>query len=292
MWRRTARDRVFISFLVLATVAVLTLDFRTGLLEGVADAATQVVGALQGGVRSFVRPFEAVVNTIGDLGSLRSENSELRRENRRLRLQAETSADIARENARIRTLLQLQEGSGLRGVAARVVGSSLSGLERSVIINKGREDGIAPDLGVLGPEGLAGRIIWAGDGSAKVLLLIDARSAVGVRIGQSGETGLVRGTGGRNLQLELVSRTALDQGAVKPGDVVVTSGYQGGIYPSGLPVGRVESVDLAVRGTEYTIFVRPFVRFTQLDILSVIVGSAPVIEPSPSPGVAEEEEAL
>lgn len=283
MWRRTARDRVFISFLVLATVVVLTLDFRTGLLDGVAGTATQVVGVMQSGVRAFVRPFEAVVRSVGDLGSLREENARLRRENLDLRRQASAFSDVLRENARVRALLQLQEGSGLRGVYARVISSS-SGLERSVMINKGRRDGISPDHGVLAPEGLAGRVVWAGSTTAKVLLLTDAQSAVGVRIGQSGETGLVRGhQGGRNLQLELVSRTALDQGAVKPGDTVVTSGYQGGIFPSGLPVGRVESVDLAVRGTEYTIFVRPFVRFSQLDVISVVVGQAPVIEPEPSP---------
>lgn len=145
-----------------------------------------------------------------------------------------------------------------------------------------------PDHGVVAPEGLAGRVVWSGNGTAKVLLLTDAQSAVGVRIGQAGETGLARGTGGRNLLLELVERAALDQGAVKPGDVVVTSGYQGGIFPAGLPVGRVESVDLAIRGTEYRIFVRPFVRFSQLDILSVIVGSAQVIEPAPTPSPTAE----
>lgn len=288
MWRRTARDRVFIGVLVLATVVVLTLDFRTGLLEGVAGTATQIVGVVQGGVRAFVSPFEAVVRSVGDLGSLSAENRRLLRENRQLRLQAETFSDVQRENARIRTLLQLAEGSGLRGVHARVIASSLSGLDRSVTIDKGRRAGIMPDHGVVAPEGLAGRVVWSGNGTAKVLLLTDAQSAVGVRIGQAGETGLARGTGGRNLLLELVERAALDQGAVKPGDVVVTSGYQGGIFPAGLPVGRVESVDLAIRGTEYRIFVRPFVRFSQLDILSVIVGSAQVIEPAPTPSPTAE----
>lgn len=288
MWRRTARDRVFIGVLVLATVVVLTLDFRTGLLEGVAGTATQIVGVVQGGVRAFVSPFEAVVRSVGDLGSLSAENRRLLRENRQLRLQAETFSDVQRENARIRTLLQLAEGSGLRGVHARVIASSLSGLDRSVTIDKGRRAGIMPDHGVVAPEGLAGRVVWSGTGTAKVLLLTDAQSAVGVRIGQAGETGLARGTGGRNLLLELVERAALDQGAVKPGDVVVTSGYQGGIFPAGLPVGRVESVDLAIRGTEYRIFVRPFVRFSQLDILSVIVGSAQVIEPAPTPSPTAE----
>jgi rod shape-determining protein MreC len=97
----------------------------------------------------------------------------------------------------------------------------------------------------------------------------------------------VRGNGPRSdLLLELVSRPALDQGAVKQGDMVVTSGYQGGIYPAGLPVGRVEKVELAPRGTNYTILVRPFVRFSQLDILSVVISTAPVLEapPSPTPG--------
>jgi rod shape-determining protein MreC len=116
-----------------------------------------------------------------------------------------------------------------------------------------------------------------------VLLLTDAQSAVGVRIGESGETGLARGTGGRNLELELVSRAALDRGGVQPGDQVLTSGYQGGIFPPGIPLGRVERVTLAPRGTSYTISVRPYARFSQLDILSVAVGSAEVIEPEPTP---------
>jgi rod shape-determining protein MreC len=283
MWRRTARDRVFIGLLVLATVVVLTLDFRTGVLQGVSGVATQVVGVFQGGVRSFVRPFQSIFRTMGDLATLRDQNRRLLEENRRLRLETETFGDVARENVRFRTLLQLEEGSGLLAVHAEVIGSSLSGLERSVLIDKGTAAHIAPDHAVLAPEGLAGRVILAGTSSAKVLLLTDAQSAVGVRIGESGETGLVRGTGGGELDLELVSRAALDQGAVKPGDVVVTSGYQGSIYPPGLPVGRIDHVTLAPRGTSYTITVQPFVRFSALDVVSVIVGRAPVIQASPTP---------
>lgn len=282
MWRRTARDRVFIGLLIVATVTVLTVDFRTGLLDGVAGSASQVVGTLQGGVRAFVRPFEAVVETFTEFGSLREENERLAEENRRLRLQSETFADVARENARVRTLLQLEGSSGLEGVHTRVVGASLSGLERSATVDKGRSTGILPDHAVLAPEGLAGRVVWSGSQTAKVLLLTDGQSAVGVRIGESGEIGLAQGTGGRNLELELVSRAALDQGAVKPGDVVVTSGHQGGIFPPGIPVGRVEQVRLAPRGTSYTITVRPFVRFSQLDVVSVIVGAREVIEPAPT----------
>ena len=290
MWRRTARDRLFIAFLLLATVTVLTLDFRTGILDGVASATTQVFDVFQQGVRGFVRPFESVVSSIGDLTGLRKENDKLREENLKLRRQAETYAAVARENARINSLLQLESGVGVRAVHARVIGASLSGLERSASINKGRSAGITDEKAVLAPEGLVGRTVWAGSSSAKVLLLTDAQSAVGVRIGASGETGLARGTGGRNLELELVSRAALDQGAVEPGDEVLTSGYQGGIYPSGLPVGRVEDVHLAARGTSYTITVRPYVRFSQLDIVSVAVSTGEVIEAPPSPTPEPDEQ--
>lgn len=289
MWRRTARDRVFIAFLVLATITVLTLDFRTGILDGVATGTARVFNAMQGGVRGFVRPFESVVRSIDDLGNLREENVKLLEENRQLRRQTQTYHDVLRENQRVQALLQLETSSGVRAVHARVIGASLSGLERSATVNKGRNSGIVPDRAVLSSEGLVGRVSWAGGSSAKILLLTDAQSAVGVRIGESGETGLAKGGGGRNLSLELVERGALDQGAVKPGDIVVTSGYQGGIYPEGLPVGRVESVKLAARGTTYTISVRPFVRFTQLDIVSVVVSSSDVIEAPPTPTPRPEE---
>jgi rod shape-determining protein MreC len=288
VWRRTLRDRVFIAILVLCTVTVLTLDFRTGILDGVAGTTSQAFGVLQTGVRSFVSPLESVVRTIGDLGSLRGENRRLRAENIRLRRLAETYADVARENARIQSLLRVEGAGGVRGVHARVVGASLSGLERSATINKGRDDGVVPDQAVLAAEGLAGRVSWAGARTAKVLLITDAQSAVGVRIGTSGETGLARGTGGRNIEIELVSRAALDQGAVKSGDTVVTSGYQGGIFPPGLPVGRVENVTLAPRGTSYSISVRPFVRLSQLDVLAVAVGTE-LVEAPPSPTPAAEE---
>lgn len=283
MWRRTARDRLFIAFLVLATITVLTLDFRTGILDGVAGATARIFNGMQGGVRTFVRPFESVVQSIDDLGNLREENQRLAEENQRLRRQTQTHIDVERENARLNRLLLTETTSGVQAVHARVIGASLSGLERSATVNKGRDSRIVPNHAVLSSEGVVGRVSWAGASSAKILLLTDAQSAVGVRIGESGETGLAKGTGGRNLALELVERGALDQGAVKPGDIVVTSGYQGGIYPEGLPVGRVETVKLAARGTDYTISVRPFVRFTQLDIVSVVVSSTEVIEAAPTP---------
>src|SRR5207248_1994525 len=138
-------------FLILSTVTVLTLDFRTGVLNGVSGATQQVFGVLQGGVRGFVRPFGSVIKSIGDLGSLRSQNRTLREENLRLRRAAELYPGLARENARLKTLAELGDSVGIRAVDARVIGASISALEQSVTIDKGRNSGIVPDRAVLAP---------------------------------------------------------------------------------------------------------------------------------------------
>lgn len=288
MWRRTSRDRFVIIGLVLATIAVLTLDFRTGLVDGLSDATSQVVGVFQAGVRTVVRPVQGAVDAVGDFGDLREENARLQRENEVLRRQAETYTNLARENARMRQLLQLSSSLGLETLSARVIGSSLSGLERSALLDKGRDDGITEDAPVLGPEGLVGRISWVGRRTSKVLLLVDSQSAVGVRIGETGETGILEGTGESELRLELVSLEALNEGAIKRGDVVLTSGQEGGIFPPGIPIGRIEEVSQRQRGNAYSIQVAPLAEFTRLDILSIVTGREEVIEaaPTPTPGPA------
>lgn len=272
MWRRTTRDRAVILGLVLATIVVLTLDFRTGLFDGLSGATGQVVGVFQTGVRTLIRPVEAVVGSIGDFANLREENARLQRENEELRRRGETYTDIAREAARLRSLMQIEGSLEFDTVRARVIAASVSGLEQIVRIDKGGDDGIRRDTAVLAPEGLVGRVISVEGRTANVLLLTDSQSSVGVRIGETGETGIVGGTGGRLLRLELVNRAALDGGDVETGDGVFTSGYQGGIFPPGIPVGRVDEVELAQRGTTYRILVRPFARFSRLDVVSVVLG--------------------
>lgn len=288
MWRRTSRDRFVIVGLVLATIVVLTLDFRTGLIDGLSDATSQIVGVFQSGVRTLVGPVEGAVDAVGDFGELREENARLRRENEVLRRQGQTYTDLVRENARMRQLLQLSSSVGLETLSARVIGSSLSGLERSALLDKGREDGITQDAPVIGPEGLVGRISWVGRRTSKVLLLVDSQSAVGVRIGETGEIGILEGTGESHLKLELVSIQALNEGSIKRGDVVLTSGQEGGIFPPGIPIGRIEDVSQTQRGNAYSIEVAPFAEFTRLDILSVVTGREEIIEvaPTPTPGPA------
>lgn len=266
--------------LAVATLAVLTLDVRTHVFDGVSGGVEEIVGVFQAGVRTLVRPVEAVVSGVAGIGRLRDENTALKRENEMLRRQSETYADVVRENARLTEMAGLTGSLDLESITARVIAVSLSGLERAATVDKGSSSGVVVQSAVLGPEGLVGRVARTGSRTAKVLLLTDSQSSIGVKIGRTGETGVASGTGGGVLRLELVSRAALDRKDVKPGDIVVTSGHQGGIFPQGIPIGLIDDVSLAQRGTTYEITVRPFVRLSRLDVVAVVTDEPGTAEPA------------
>ena len=288
MWRRTARDRVFIAFLVLCDdhgphprLPHGHPRRRRGRPRPRCSASCRT------GVRAFVSPFESVVRTIGDLGqppgreppAARARTSSSRR-------QAETYTDVQRENARITELLQLE---GRLGSARRPrTGRSGPRCRASSARRRSTRDadaGIVTDRAVLAPEGLVGRVVVGrAPASAKVLLLTDAQSAVGVRIGDVGRDRARP----RDRRPEPGARARLARGA-RPG-----CGEAGGRSCS-RPDTRAGSTrrapgrprrarrPRAPRGTSYTITVRPFVRFSQLDIVAVAVSRTEVVEAPPTP---------
>lgn len=279
MWRRSARHRPIVIAVLTAAVVLLAIDLRTNFFDGVSSGFSEVAGIFQSGVRTVVRPIESVVAGVKDFGRLKSENSRLRSQNEVLQKEVAGVRDIARENARFRELLALEESLNVTTVRARVIGASLSGLEKAATVDRGRDGGIEPDSAVLSAEGLVGRVARAGSRTSTVQLLTDPQSSIGVRIDRNGETGIVTGTGRTLLRLGLVDRDELDAGSVRKGDTVVTSGYQGGIFPAGIPLGVVEEVDLAERGTAYRILIRPFVRLSRLDVISVVSAQKRTLEP-------------
>ena len=104
-----------------------------------------------------------------------------------------------------------------------------------------------------------------------VQLIIDPRSGVAARLATTGETGLLVGERNQDLQMQLVSPVA----DVPAGEPVVTSGYQGGLYPPGIPVGVVSHVYKDPASLQQVIQVRPAVDFSSLEFVLVITPSTP-----------------
>ena len=213
------------------------------------------------------------------LQSVRSDNEQLRREVAQLQVALQQQRALAQQSRTLVDLLKLREGTKLDTVAAAVIAGSASPDFRTLTIDKGSADGLRPDMAVIAPAGVVGRIITPTARAAKVQLLIDRNAAAGAIVERSRAQGVVEGTGG-TLQLNYVSGTA----DVQSGDVVSSSGIDG-IYPKGFVIGQIESVE-RVAGAFGAIVIRPAVDFSSIE--AVLVVTTPPLSGLEGPAAAGE----
>ncbi len=255
---------------------IITLDFRQsrlGPLERARDFATTMVNPLQRGFAVAVRPIDDFFSSIAELRDLRTRNTQLEQRLERTIAQSGWSETLARENRRLHQSLKLQKSfPTMKAVTAQVLGSTPSNYRWAVQIDKGRSMGLRPDMAVVVPDGLVGKVVQVTSNSSTVLLLIDPGAAAGARIVQAGAAGLIAGGGASdNLSLNLIGNTS----KVAVDDVVVTSSYNRGIFPPGIPIGSVVDVGADSRLLEKEIEVAPAVNFTNLEFVDVLVESGP-----------------
>jgi rod shape-determining protein MreC len=280
-------SRGVLVLLLLASFTIITLDVRGGdrsPVEPLRTVAGNVFGPAEKVTASVVRPFQAVPEFFTTTGSLQQEVRRLEAENASLRGQLATSSVARQRAAELDGLLQRSADTGYAVVPARVVAHGpAQSFSRTVTIDAGTSSGVHADMTVLNNDGLVGRVIRADRSTATVLLVIDRDSVVGGRLGSNMEVGFLRGRGdvgnkGR-LDLDLVDN------AVTPGrdDVLVTWGSQNGApYVAGVPIGRVTNVFSSPRQLSKRAVIEPFVNFTSLDLVGVVVradteGDRPVL---------------
>ena len=268
---RTRRARLLVAVLLSAAIVLVTIDFRTegdGPLDAIGRGIMSVIGPIQDGVSRALRPVGDFLAGFTQVGSLKDQVSRLQEQNATLQNERQQVADILRENEELRKALGLRERFDFRTVTVRVTGVGPSNFEQTVFIDRGQADGIRKDQPVVAGQGLVGRVVSVSPHSARVLLLIDPSSAVAARVSSNGETGVLEGRTGDELRFDLFDSDA----ALTSGDTVVTSGYQGGVYPAGIPIGTIARIESKGEQLTRRAWVRPFVDFTSLDYLLVVTG--------------------
>lgn len=262
--------------LLLACLTLITLDARGGRaspLEPLRAAVGNVLGPVETGIASAVRPFAAVPEHFRTTASLRRDVAALRAQNARLRSRLAGTALDRNRAAELDGLLATSRSTGHSLVPARVVAMGpAQSFSRTVTIDAGTSSGVHADMTVVDSDGLVGRVLRAYRSAATVLLIVDQESVVGGRLGSSMEVGLLRGRGQAGsqatLRLELVDPSA----TAARGDTVVTWGSRRGApYVSGIPVGRVTAVAATPRQQSTQAVISPFVDFTSLDLVGVVV---------------------
>jgi rod shape-determining protein MreC len=271
-------SRALLVALLLGCLTLITLDYRGGSdspVEPARRAVGEVLGPVEAGVATAVRPFTAVPDWVRSRNDLRNDLAALQAENSRLRGETATSSYDRNRLEEFDGLTAAAESLGYALVPARVVGLGPSqSFSRTVTIDAGSNAGIHPDMTVMNNDGLVGRVLRVTRSTATVLLVVDGESVVGGRVGESMDLGFLHGRGilgneGR-LDLELVD----DSVVPNKDDSVVTWGSESGApYVTGIPVGRVTSVFSSVRETTRHAVIDPYVDFGSLDLVGVVVPS-------------------
>lgn len=274
MYRRTGRGRLLLLAFLALSIVVITLDFRQsgeGPLERAKDISSAIVTPIQRGLTAVFSPVGNFFSSLSELSNLREENASLKNRIEEMEQRVTESESILSENERLLELEGLDESyPTMDRVSARVIGRPPANYKWAVTIDRGSNDGIAPDMAVIDPDGLVGKVIRVSEDTATVLLLIDPQANAKARISGERYAGAVGGNGAS----EELSLNFIDTDAnVEVGDEVVTAGYDLGIFPPSIPIGTVSKVESQEAALEQDIDVDPYVDFTTLDFVQVIIDS-------------------
>jgi len=224
----------------------------------------------QAALAVLYQPFVKVRHLFEELYAVNEENQRLHQALVETSLRLSEVEEMKRENIRLRSVLGFEPPPPYELLPARVV--SLIGEQRpsSAVINKGHKDSVITNQAVINQDGLIGKIVSVTPGFATVQLLTDPKNRVAVRIAESRGMGIVRYRLGSGMVLENFPI----QGTAKVGDLILSSGL-GGIYPPGLVVGTVNSVQRPPDEPFCRITVTPAVSFNSLEELFILKTVAP-----------------
>jgi rod shape-determining protein MreC len=248
-------------------------------------SSNPLVKDLQHGVAFAFKPFEAavdgvaasigsVVDTIVEIDQLRHENQALQDENDRLEAEARAAAELRRENEALTALLQLRNGLEYKTTTAAVIARESSDVRRTVVIDRGSDDGLEiGDIVITKGGALAGRIVDVGSNFAHIALISDSTSTVIGQLSAAGVTGKVTGTGQERGELVMADVDATAE--VTEGEEVFTAGIELGVgirspYPKGLLIGRVVDVVHDPNEVVQTVFLEPAAPLDRLEYMLVI----------------------
>jgi len=274
--RRAAVQRVALPLLVLLSATMVILGkadqvMFESLRVSVTDTASPALDVLS-------RPLAALghlADRARDFVAVYQENHRLAEENGRLLNWQQAALNLASENARLRELLKLTPEPATTFITARVIANSGGAYVRSLMIYAGSENGVERGQAAVTGEGLVGRVSEVGSRAARVLLVTDLNSRVPVIVEGPQQRALLTGDNSERPRLRYLDALA----GIKVGDRVVTSG-QGGVFPPGLPVGVVASLD----GEEPS--VEPYVELSRVDYLRIVDYGLAGALPKPVPIVS------
>ncbi len=255
-----------LAFFALFAIVLLVVDARMNALTGLRQGIGAVLYPLQ---RTLLVPRDVVAMStqyVSEVQRLRAENEEMRKievANAKSLLEAE---QLGAENERLRALLGARNRAAVKSITAEVLYDTRDPFTRKLVVDRGAQHGVIAGQPVMDAKGVVGQITRSFPLSSEVTLVTDRNATVPVEFVRTGQRSLAYGAGPVvGLELRYLPSSA----DVKEGDLLVTSGLDS-LYPPGLPVGRVRSIDRAGAQTFIRVSVQPAAGVEQSRLLLVL----------------------
>ena len=264
--------------LVALSIVMLTGYFGEstgGPLHRFQSGVQTILSPIEAGASRAFKPIRDLAGWFGDVFDAKGENKELKKELADTRSQLAQAQTLARDDAQLRKLVQLDSSDGFpqtERVTGRVIWKSPTAWYSTLEIDVGKSDGVKLEQPVVTGDGLIGKVTQVTGGTAVVTLITDSDSSVSAQIEPDGANGIVQpqvGDPGR-MQLKFIQKGH----PVKEGATVVTSGFASGkltsIFPRGIPIGEVTKVKSDELELYRQVEVKPFADFRRIDYVQVL----------------------
>jgi rod shape-determining protein MreC len=268
MWNIIKEYRHYLATALLVVVPVLALNAggkTPADLHWFDRAAVAISTPIQVAIRWSIETSWDSFQSYLFLLRTQDNNKILALENRRLLNEIAGYQEMAKENLRLRELVDFNDPLEGKKVVAQVIAQDVSPEFRMIRINKGSDQGVIAGMAVVALEGVVGRVIRTGRDFADVLTLLDSSSAIDSLLQRNRVRGVIEGQGSPVLSMKYLRRTD----DVQEGDMIVSSGI-GGLFPKGLTIGKVISVKKKNYGISQLVEVSPSVDFNRLEEVTVI----------------------
>ncbi len=257
------------------TIVIVTCAVLSGMAyfgnNPVQRALYTVISPIFNAVYSGVTPVRQFITHITEAENYEKEIKTLKEQVNALSIENKSREDYINENKRLKELLDLKDNTmaAYNTVTARVVSYEPNSWYDTVMLGKGKKDGIDVDDIVITSLGVVGRVTDCGSNWSKVSTIINSSNSVGVKLSRTGDVGVLSGDAGlaqdKNAKLEYLSN---DKNLIK-GDILVTSGL-GGVYPADLTIGKIINIKSDSAGNLDFGVVEPSVDFSSLYEVLVI----------------------
>lgn len=214
----------------LLLASALSPDIFTDARSKAMNTVSPVIAAVSYPVQEAV----GYVRNVTGLSDIQARNAALEQENARLREWYQSAMVLQDRNAELEKLLNVKVEPAYKSVTARIIADAGSAFVKSLLVKAGVHDGVRKGNPALSGDGLIGRVIGTGSNASRILLLNDVNSRVPVLLEENDHHAVLAGQNETRPVLEHLSKDA----KVNEGMRVVTSGF-GGMFPPGLPVGKV-----------------------------------------------------